>query len=173
MSEAMAIGFVCGIVVVVALFKALAKKFQVDGSTRTEYDERQLIERGKGYRCAFFAFVIYSCIFLFLDLFVEVKLSIAVIMICGVLVAAAVHVVYCIFHEAYWGLNNNVKGYIRLLIVAFALNLVLGIANGINSDMYTEGVLSYSVMNLIVAIFIAVILAAMLIKWVRDKREVE
>lgn len=166
-------GLCCGLVAVIVIFRLFAKKLQIDGRQKTEYDERQLIERGKGYRWAFFAYVIFNLLFFVLDISMDIELGIGFIMICGILTASAVHVIYCIFHEAYWGLNNRVKNYIILLIVAAVLNLVIGIANGINGDWYTDGVLSTSVYNLIVAIFIAVILVAMLVKWMRDKREVE
>ena len=174
MNEAMALGFICGIVAVVVLFRFLARKLQNDGSPKTEYDERQLIERGKGYRCAFFAYVIFNCVFFIADLIFDIQaLSIAIILICGILVASAVHVIYCIIHEAYWGLNNNVKSYLIILIVAGGLNLVIGIMNGVQGNCFTDGVLALSSINLIVAVFIFVILAAMLVKWIGDKREVE
>lgn len=173
MSEAIVIGFVCGIIAVVVLFKLLAKKLMLDGKTKTKYDERQLIEQGRGYRCAFLAVVIYCCLFFILDMLFEVQIRVGIIMICGILVASATHIIYCIFHEAYWGLNNNTKNYIIFLVIVSGLNLAIGIVNGINRNFYTEGALSYSIINLIIAIFMAVILVTMLIKWVRDKREVE
>ena len=174
MNGVFVLGFVCGLIAVVIIMKLLAKKLQIDGKQKTEYDERQLIERGKGFRCAFFAYVIYNVAFFILDMAFDLKmLSLGVILILGILVAAAVHVIYCIFHEAYWGLNNNIRGYVIFMIIAGGINIVIGIVNGLNSEFYENGVLAYSVLNLIVGIFIAVILCAMLIKWSRDKREVE
>lgn len=176
MSEAWAIGVMCGLIIVVVGFRLLMKKFKLstDGDTKTKYDERQMIERGKGYRCAFFAYIIYNCIFLILDFGFDIQFAgMGMIMICGILVASATHVIYCIFHEAYWGLNNNVKNYLVILIIAAALNFVIGIGNLVSGEMMEGGVLSYSVINLIVAVFVAVILVALLIKWLRDKREVE
>lgn len=168
------VGFVCGLVAVIILFRLLARKLQIDGKKKTEYDERQLIERGKGYRCAFFAYVIFNLIMFIADLAFDIQaFSLGMIMICGILVAAAAHVIYCIFHEAYWGLNNNVRNYVILLVVAGGINLIIGIVNGVNGELYADGVFSYSVLNLAVAIFLIVIFIAMLIKWIRDKREVE
>lgn len=173
MSEAWVVGFVCGLIAVIAVFRLLARKLQADGAEKTKYDERQLIERGKGYRIAFFSYVIFNIIFFVLDMALEVQIPVGFLLICGILVASAVHVVYCLFHEAYWGLNNNVKSYIIILIVAGVLNLVIGLVNGFSSNWYTDGVLGYSIYNLVVAVFLAVILIAMLLKYMKDKREVE
>lgn len=176
MDQAWAIGVMCGLIIVVVGFRLLMKKFKLstDGAAKTKYDERQMIERGKGYRCAFFAYIIYNCIFLILDFGFDIQFaSTGMIMILGILVAAATHVIYCIFHEAYWGLNNNVKNYLVILIVAAALNFVIGIGNYVSGEMFENDTVSYSVINLIVAVFVIVILVAMLIKWMRDKREVE
>ena len=176
MNEAWTLGFICGLIVIVTLFRLLTKRFKLftDGNSKTQYDERQLIERGKGYRCAFFAYVIYNCVFLVLDLGFEIQFAnVGFIMICGILVACATHVIYCIFHEAYWGLNNNVKNYLILLIVADALNLIIGIGNIHSGNMMEGNGLPHAAINLIVALFVTVILVALLVKWVRDKREVE
>ncbi|MBQ8662551.1 MAG: hypothetical protein IJ471_01710 [Eubacterium sp.] len=174
MNESWVIGFVCGLVAVAVLFRLVARKIlQIDGAEKTKYDERQMIERGKGYRYAFFAYVIFNIIFFMVDTGVDVTLPVGFLMICGLLLASGVHVVYCIFHEAYWGLNNRVKNYIILLIIAGVVNLAIGISAGMHGAWYTDGVLHSSAYNLIVAIFLAVILVAMLIKWMQDKREVE
>lgn len=173
MSESWVLGFICGLVAVVVVFRLLIRKFQADGDAKTKYDERQLIERGKGYRYAFFSYVIFNVFFFVFDMGAEVQLPMAPLLICGVLVACAVHIVYCIFHEAYWGLNNNVKNYIILLVVATIINLAIGLVNGFGGEWFTEGNMNSSFYNLVVAIFLAVILVAMLVKYMKDKREVE
>ena len=132
-----------------------------------------MIERGKGYRYAFFSYVIFNVFFFVFDMGAEVQLPMGPLLICGVFVACAVHIVYCIFHEAYWGLNNNVKNYIILLIVATIINLVIGLVNGFGGEWFIEGNMNSSFYNLAVAIFLAVILVAMLVKYMKDKREVE
>ena len=52
MNESWVIGFVCGLVAVAVLFRLVARKIlQIDGAEKTKYDERQMIERGKGHVC--------------------------------------------------------------------------------------------------------------------------
>lgn len=173
MSESWVLGFICGLVAVVVVFRFLARKLQMDDASKTKYDERQLIERGKGYRYAFFSYVIFNVFFFVFSIGSEIQLPTEVILISGILVACAVHVIYCIFHEAYWGLNNNIKNYIRLLIVAWVLNLAIGLINGYRSGWRTQDGMGEYFYNFVVAIFLAVVLIAMLIKWIKDKREVE
>ncbi len=176
MDGAYSYGVVCGLIIVVVLVKMLMKraKLTTDGAYRVKYDERQKAEIGRGYRCAFCAYMIYNGIFIFLDAALDLQfMQTGLIMLCGVLVAAATHVIYCIFHEAYWGLNNNAKNYIVVLLVAMVLNLICGIVMIVTKGCMENGVVSFRITNLLVAVFVAVILAALLVKWVRDKREVE
>ena len=53
------IGFFVGIGVAVLLIWAMFKRFNTDGSTKTEYDERQKTIRGIGYTYGYYTLMAY------------------------------------------------------------------------------------------------------------------
>ena len=103
-SAGVAAGIVVGLIVAIALF-AIANN---NRKIKTEYDERQQKVRGDAYRYAFYTVIICEVI-LFILAFGEISLPVPAYvlhfagMIAGVLVLSG----YCIWKDAYWGLNNN------------------------------------------------------------------
>ena len=54
------IGFFVGIGVAVLLIWAMFKRFNTDGRTKTEYDERQKTIRGIGYTYGYYTLMAYT-----------------------------------------------------------------------------------------------------------------
>ena len=103
-SAGMAVGILVGLIIAVVLI-IIANK---NRKFKTEYDERQLKVRGDAYRYAFYTVVIWEAILLILA-FGEFSFPISayVLHYAGILAGILVLSGYCIWMDAYWGLNNN------------------------------------------------------------------
>ena len=123
-SAGITIGILVGLILAVALILIANnnRKF------KTEYDERQLRVRGDAYRYAFYSVIICEVILLILAIG-EFTLPIPdyALHFAGILIGCLVLSGYCIWKDAYWGLNNNRKRYGIILVVAGLLNALPGL----------------------------------------------
>ncbi len=163
------LGFICGIAVAVLLVWALMRRFNTDGRSKTEYDERQKATRGVGFMYAFYVLASWLVIMIALDIAgVKVPVSNTIIYFTGIVVSGLVLAWYCIMHDAYWGMNNNVAFYTRLIIAVGAINLISGITDMVRGNMVVDGVLQNGFINFEAGILILAIGVFLLIKKHRD-----
>lgn len=154
-------GILFGVVVIWTIFKWTKK----DHKVKCEYDERQAIVRGNGYKIAFFvvciANFVYGALGVNSDLFpVTTETALFLIAIIGIIV----QIVYCIWNDAYFSLNEQKS---RVLIAFLALgfiNAFFGIKNILSGDAFTDGKLNGHCMNLVVGLMFVIIFAALLIR---------
>lgn len=165
-------GFICGVGVAVLLIWAATRRLNTDGNAKTEYDERQKAVRGVGYRYGYWTLAVWICVLIAIDL-LEVKLPVThtVLYFTGIVISGLVLSWYCIMHDAYWGMNSNVKYYTRFLIAIGGLNLIFGILEIARGHMVVDGVLQNNFINFEAGILIAGIGVFLLIKSRRDRRE--
>ena len=163
------LGFICGIAVAALLVWAILRKSNTDGKVKTEYDERQKVARGVGFMYAFYVLAAWVVVLISIDM-LQVKLPVTdtVLYFTGIVVSGLVLSWYCIMHDAYWGMNSNVKFYTRFLIAIGALNIIAGIGEIVSGDMVVDGVLSNLFINFEAGILIAGIGVFLLIKKRRD-----
>ena len=161
-SAGITIGILIGLILAVALILIANnnRKF------KTEYDERQLRVRGDAYRYAFYSVIICEVILLILAIG-EFTLSIPeyVLHFGGILIGCLVLSGYCIWKDAYWGLNNNRKRYGIILVVAGLLNalpLFMTLSSGSGSD--------FPYVNLLTCIMLLVVGVELLLKHFLDRR---
>ncbi len=173
MNIAKLIGFLVGIGLAVLLCMVVIRRRAItDGSNKTEYDERQKIARGEGYKYGYYTLVIYLCLILMIDM-AELKLpcSMTVMAFTGFCISGLVLAGYTIMHDAYWGVNNN-AGYItRVLIALGGINLIYGIVEICRGKMLVDGMLQDNVINLEAGILIFGIGIMLLIRKNRDEHE--
>ena len=101
---AMLCGVACGLILVAIILKIT--KTKKDNGIKCKYDERQIIARGHGFKLGFFTLVIYDFIYGMLGIFSTKQLFDPLLaMTIGIMIAAAVHITYCIWKEAYFSLN--------------------------------------------------------------------
>ena len=118
-SAGVAIGILVGLVIAFALIIIANKNRKI----KSEYDERQLRIRGDAYRYAFYTVVIYEVILFVVEIGgFALPLEEYVLHFAGILFGVLVLSGYCIWKDAYWGLNNNRKRYGIILVVAGLLN---------------------------------------------------
>lgn len=161
-SAGVAVGIVIGLIVAIALILIANnnRKF------KTEYDERQLKVRGDAYRYAFYTVMIWEVI-LFVLAIGEFTLPLPdyVLHFAGLMVGIMVLSGYCIWRDAYWGLNNNRKRYGIILVVAGLLNAIplFGVLNNSEDEPFPY-------VNLLVCVMLLVVGVELLLKHLLDKR---
>ena len=161
-SAGLAIGILIGLVVAVALILISNNNRKV----RTEYDERQLRVRGDAYRYAFYSVIICEVILLILE-FGEVALPIPayVLHFGAIIIGCLVLCTYCIWKDAYWGLNNNRRRYGIILVVAGLLN-----AFPIYGSLSHRSTLDFPYVNLLTCIMLLVVGVELIVKQFLDRR---
>ncbi|MBR1675420.1 MAG: hypothetical protein IJ703_10765 [Eubacterium sp.] len=135
-----------------------------------KYDERQELERGRGFKYGFFTMIIYNGLAMCLDSAGAVpNMERVVLYFSGILIGIVVHVVYCIWHESYFALNEN-KNVIMITFAGIAIvNLLLGINTILSGEMFVNGKLTFRVTNLLCAGMFLVLFITMFLKKVSDK----
>lgn len=168
------VGLITGIIVGLVLVAIILKYTKTNKSSKCEFDERQESTRGKGYKYSFFTLVVYNLVYGISDMIVDKPFidPFAAAML-GICVAVAVHVVYCIWRDAYFALNENqVRLYIAFVLIG-VLNLGIGIVNILSGRVIVDGILTYRVSNLMCGILFIVIFLALLVKRIYTNKEVE
>ena len=161
-SAGLAFGIVVGLILAIALILVANNNRKI----KTEYDERQLRVRGDAYRYAFYTVVIWEAI-LFVLSYGEVTFPFAdyVLHFAGIIFGVLVLSGYCIWKDAYWGLNNNRKRYGIILVVAGLLNAVPVFGGLTQADGF-----SFPYVNLLTCIMLLVTGVELLIKQLIDNR---
>jgi len=151
------IGILIGVVIVIAFFKFANK----DGRIKAEYDEMQNYYRGLGYKYSFYTVIIYLAFISVLDIGeIPVPMTFSNICFLGIFLGVMVDVCYCIRHNAYFGLNNNVKKYSILMTICTVVNFLVAFAAIKGGRMVQDGELQAPFVNLLCGImFLAVAIA--------------
>lgn len=143
---------------------------------KTNYDERQQIERGKAYKYSFYAMCAYYA--LLMAVFIgEVPLPFDMpsLMFLGIAVGLLTNCEYSIIKGAYWGMNNDPKKYSLSFLIITALNIFLAIMQNKNGMVYSDGQFHSGMVNVICAIIFVILGLTLAIKSAikRNDREEE
>ena len=167
---ATATGVVVGLIICAVIFKLMNK----DGKMKTKYDEMQEIERGRGYKYGFWAIMIYEalmCVLTSGDL--VLPFDGFTLHFCGILVGVVVQASYCIWNNAYIGLNTNGGRFaIFSVIIALCNFLLAGIAIA-GGRMIVDGQLTSSFTNLLIGVLFIVIGIELFLKNMTDANRKE
>ncbi|MBP3506213.1 MAG: hypothetical protein J6K43_07415 [Lachnospiraceae bacterium] len=168
------LGVLAGIVIGAILIIVVLILTKTDGNIEPKYDERQLLERGKGFKLAFFVEMIYTA-FLILMYIMEIKVPVAteVLLFFGIVLSVFVYAVYCIRKEAYISLNESVKKLnVAFLLIGIA-NLLIGVSHCFSGGMIQDGVLTFRSLNLICGIFMMIMSIVIGTSQIESKEEEE
>lgn len=158
------VGCLAGILVGLVLTAFLLKFTKTDRRVR-EYDERQAAARGKGFKYGFFAFMTCDVVYGVVSVkFSRLPLDAVAAMGLIVIMSVMVHVSYCIWHDAYFALNENRPRLIVVFAAAGLLNLLLAVWSIRDGRMTEDGVLNLHSLNLFCAVMFIVIFAELLAK---------
>ena len=160
-SMGVVVGIVLGLIICVVFFKFANK----DHKARSMYDERQQEVRGRGYKAAFYTAIILEAVMLILY-FGEIPLPFDPYMSHAmvIFISCTVLACYTIWHDAYWGLNNDRRKYYYTLGVTVFLNAIPVVMTAVNGELIENGKLSSVFVNLLVLVMLAVIGIVMLVR---------
>ena len=162
---------VFGIIVGIAIALAVIKGLNKDHKVRTKYDERQLRARGDAYRYGFFVTIFACVLFMVLEAagFLEV-LGYSSYFI-AILIGIITQFTYSIFHDAYIGLNTNMKKYLIFMSIVGAINLAAGIIPMVHGEFMEDGKFGTGFMNLLCGGMFLILAGELAVKKMLDKKE--
>ncbi len=165
-------GFVVGVLIVAVVILLMTKLFKKD--LRDKYDEMQELIRGRAYKYAFFAMCVYEVIACYMSSLEDTLFFGPVVTHVGaILVGVTVQVTYCIWHNAYFGINTPRSRYAALFVIIGLLNVLSVAPAAIKGELFVNGQFQPLFSNLIVAFLFVLIGIELLIKHFVDKGKTE
>ena len=172
MNGIMFAGIVTGIVVGVVLALIGAKYTKKNKKEKFTYDERQKAVRGDGYKYAFYTLMIYNVIYACLDIALDRPWAETFAgMTAGICLALVVMVIYCIWHDCYFSLNEDPKKVLIFFGIIAVINAIIAVIHGINGKLIMDGMLTNNSVNLIVAVMFGVVMIALAVRRAAGKEE--
>ncbi len=113
----LAVGIVVGLILVVVIMRAV----NFNHKMKTEYDEMQRSIRDRGYKYGFYTILIVEALFCVVSSGMDIPAVPIVVHFIPIFLGIVVQASYCIWNNAYVGLNINMK---RCIIVAVAASLI-------------------------------------------------
>ncbi len=168
------IGFVFGLIIGLIFVVILFKYANQNHKAKTEYDERQAKIRGKAYQYSFYTLIVCEVIASVIDMMgIQLPMESYMIHIAAIFCGCLTLGGYTIWNDGYWGLNNNRKRYLLVIIFAVLLNFIPIIGALYSGTMIENGKLNTPFLNVMVVIMLAVIGIIYLIKHLADKASEE
>lgn len=167
-------GTITGVVVGIVIAAVMLRFTKKNKKEKFTYDERQKVARGEGYKYAFYVLVIYNVAYACLDMalyhpWAEPMTGIMI----GICLSVLVHVVYCIWHECYFSMNEEPVRVLSLFGGISVINVIIAVNQGMHGKLIENGMLTNYCANLIVAIMFGVIMIALVVKRAFRKNEIE
>lgn len=168
-AKARLISIVVGVAVGILLAIILMIALHDNKKLKSDYDERQELIRGKGFKYSFYFILIYMGLFILIDMTgVVLPISNALISFSGIIISLGIYATYAIMKDGYLGLNEQKNKTTILFIAIGIINLVIGAINTIGhlelGDYDPLNDISHGLLNFICAIGIIYIAVLMLIK---------
>ena len=166
------VAFVIGLAVgllVVAICVAATKK---GDDIKNQFDERQELVRGKGFKYGFFTMMISNAALLVLKI-LEIPLfsNMEVALTASIVIGVSVFASYCIWNDGYFALNENRKSLLVLFGFIGLLNLVIGIGNIFAGVVIENGAFTFRSTNLFCSMMFIVVFIMLLLKQIKDGKE--
>ena len=170
-SFGMAAGLAVGVLIGLIIVKFANKNKKI----KSDYDERQELVRGRGYRYAFYTMAIYEAIMLCISIggFPDIPIEQYVFHAFGIFLGAGVLCAYCIWNDAYWGRNNDLRRFRTIFSILIVLNILPVVLSLITGVEMVDGHLDFPFINLMCVIFMAGLGITAIIKKVAVKNDGE
>ena len=174
MNTAYSAGYVTGILFVVVIVAFIFKFANTNKRMKTEYDERQAALRGKAYQYAFYTAMFFECCMIMIDTAgIRLPVQSSIVHFAGLLLACMVLATYCVWHDVYWGLNNNRRRYAVVFIVLALFNAFPLIPLLQGESLFHDGKADTGLVNLMVLVMLLVLGIELLIKHFLEKKTQE
>ena len=167
-------GFVTGLIVSVIIIAILFRFIKKDKKQKFTYDERQIAQRGKAYKYAFFTLAGYNALYGIVDMMFEKPWAedLTGLMI-GVCLAVAVHVGYSIWHECYFSMNEEPNKVIAMFAIIVLCNAYIVHGQMRDGELIENGMLTNNCANLVVSVLLVYIIIILAAKWQIKKHEID
>lgn len=162
------VGILIALVIVFIIIRYVVNK---DKKMFTEYDEMQKQIRGKGYKYACYAMLIFEALMCVLSLGINLPAEQYVTHFCAIIVGVTVQASYCIWNDAYVGLNTNIKRYIIFMAIVSVFNLWTAFMSWREGELFTDGKFQAPAINLLCGLMFAIIGIVGLAKKLSDREE--
>jgi len=166
-------GLALGILVVViaasGLLAFLFKKKVLD----CHFDERQERARGKAFQYGFFTLLIAAYAYGISDVLLGRWCDVLTGVTLCIALALCVFAVTCILKDAYLSLRERPRQVMTMFALLSALNLGVGVMQGLHGDLMEDGVLTIRAVNPIIGFATLVILIVYIVKYFLRNREEE
>ena len=164
----MLVGVAVGLVVVALCFKYV----KIRKGSNFEYDERQQLARGNGFKYAYVTSIVYNgvlCLLTVTGIPLPVEQSVLIMM--GILLTVLVYAVYCIQHDAYVSLNENANRLMIVFTVLGGINTFIGAMHVIHGTMIEDGILTFHGINLFCGVLLLIVAATLFVHTKRAGEE--
>ena len=145
----------------------------IKGAARSDYDERQQAERGKAFRLGFFTLIISQALALCADDMGVFPVDGTVLCSVSIFAGILVYVIYSIWHEAYFGINEKVRPAMICFGLIGLFNLALAVFAILDGRMLVNGKLSFPMMNAMCAIMFVAIFVTIFLKRLSSKEDAD
>ena len=165
-------GLVFGLLVGLVLAVILLRYMNRDHRVKTEYDEMQKNIRNQGYCFGFYTVLIFEAILCLVPSFIRIPAEPIVVHFLPIFLGVTVHASYCIWKDAYVGLNTNLKRYLAVAVLASLINFLAFFMAWKNGSLVVDGILQGPFVNLLCALMFAIIgIVGLLRKSVKREEE--
>lgn len=152
------VGLIVGILVAVLVLWLIGRKAKIRGPA--QFDERQQFARAKAYSAGFFTILFYCVLYGFVSSLGIHWCKDAVGMFIGCFIGITGFALSAIRHDAYFGMNEDIKTMMRLGTIIVFFCVVGSVMSIIDGEMVEDGLLTGNVISLCVgAMWVAIIIA--------------
>ncbi len=161
---------VLAIMVIVAIITSITT---VKGRGKSvQFDERQLIARGKALGAGFYTLMLtLLCYIFYSKIAVNPILDTAIGIGLCIIIGVAVFAIIGITKDAFVGFTENASGKKKLFGFLGGINLAMGVLSILNGRLLEEGKLSFSVLNLAVGALAVTLCIGMIIRGAQQKKQ--
>ena len=152
-SVGLAVGVLVGLVIAVILLRYMNK----DRKVRTEYDEMQKAIRNQGYMYGFYTILIFEAILCLVPSFVRIPAEPIIVHFLPIFLGITVQASYCIWKDAYVGLNTNLNRYLAVAVIASLINFLSFFMAWKSGSLVIDGILQAPFVNLLCALMFAIL----------------
>ena len=137
-----------------------------------DYDERQSVIRGKGYRVGFYVFMIEIFVVLMASIF-EINLPIVDTALYTLLIFVPIGVfaVYCIMHDAYMSLYEDFRHKVILTAAIMIINVANTARTSLAGSLIENGKMTDVAISPLCALLFGAVLIALVIRHNEIKKE--
>lgn len=169
-----ALGFLCGLAIVLICGLALRHIFKKKCLMTGEYDERQKAIQGTGYKYAYLT-AIFSIL---AGGIIEMLLghswcSLLMLALIGLWLSICVFITYCVIRDAYFALRSKRKPIMIALLAAGSINLAIGLRNTLAGGLLEGGQLNLNATNLLTGACCIYLGVMMLCRTIYERRTEE